>query len=286
MVRSLILFLSILLCVHFGYSQVEKKKPVKCDCSSTRVQDSLVEKYFDNGAQKIPGMYNNPSWQLYCDSIIALCPNIAYAYRQKGIPYIKNGEYEKTFSLYEKMVELDPKAWTAYRGFCKCIFTKDYEGAIIDFQKAQQLLPNGFEMDHSYLFYEGLCNLELGNYSKAEENLKQDISIQTKGNPSNTEDIHFNTLLYVGILYYEMKENEKAKDYLLKCLNRYKELPDANYYLALVYGREGNAELKNKYLQIAKETKSQGYGTNEDNVYYAYYPHQITLYEIEKELHK
>jgi tetratricopeptide (TPR) repeat protein len=141
-------------------------------------------------------------------------------------------------------------------------------------------------MDHTYLFYEGLCNLELGNYSKAEENLKQDISIQTKGNPSITEDIHFNTLLYVGILYYEMKENEKAKDYLLKCLSRYKELPDANYYLALVYGREGNAALKGKYLQIAKETKSQGYGTNEDNVYYAYYPHQITLYEIEKELHK
>ena len=286
MVRSLILLLSILLFARPGYSQVEKKKPVKCDCTSIRVQDSLSEKYIDNGALKLPGAYNNPSWQLYCDSIIALCPNIAYAYRAKGIPYIKNGEYEKVFSLYEKMVELDPKAWTAYRGFCKCIFTKDYEGAILDFQKAQQLLPNGFEMDHTYLFFEGLCNLELGNYSQAEKNLMQDISIQTKGNSSNTEDIHFNTLLYVGILYYEMKENEKAKDYLLKCLSRYKELPDANYYLALVYGREGNAELRNKYLQIAKETKSQGYGTNEDNVPYAYYPHQITLYEIEKELRK
>jgi tetratricopeptide (TPR) repeat protein len=284
MVRSLILFLSFLLFTFFGYSQVTPRQAGKCNCSSERVQDSLVEKYFNNGAEKVPGMYNNPAWQLYCDTILALCPNIAYAYRQKGIPYIKNGEYEKAFSLYEKMVELDPKAWTAYRGFCKCIFTKDYEGAIIDFQKAQQLLPNGFEMDHTYFFYEGLCNLELGNYSKAEENLKQDIFIQTKGIILNEGDVHFNTLLYVGILYYEMRENEKAKTYLLKCLSRYKELPDANYYLALVYAREGNAALKEKYLRIAKETRSKGYSSNEDNLYYAYYPHQITAYEIEKEL--
>ena len=285
MVRSLILFLSLLLFAHFGYSQVAPKKSVKCDCSSKRVQDSLVEKYIDNGAQKLPCRYNEPAWQLYCDTVIALCPNIAYAYREKGIPYLKNGEYEKAFLNNNKAVELDPKAWTAYRGFCKSIFTKDYEGAIIDFQKAQQLLPNGFEMDHTYLFYEGLCNLELGNYVKAEANFKQDISIQTSGNIEKEGDVHFNTLLYVGILYYEMKNNEKAKEYLLKCLNKYKELPEANYYLALVYKRESNTELKDKYLQIAKQTIGQ-YTNNEDNLYYVNYPHQITRFEIAEELAK
>lgn len=280
MVRSLILFLSILFCSHSSLCQSVQRP--KCDCNNKMVQDSLLERFLDNAADKLPYMYNNPAWAYYCDSIILLCPNIAYAYRQKAIPYIKNGEYEKAFALNDKAVELDPKAWTAYRGFLKCIFTKDYEGAIIDFQKVQQLIPNGFEMDHTYLFFEGLCNLELGNYSKAEENLKQDILIQ-KGNDKEN-NAHFNTLFYMGVLYYEMKDNEKAKEYLLQCLSSYKELPDANYYLGLVYKRENNGGLSDKYLQMAKQFKLQGYGLNEDNIYYAYYPHQISLYEIDKEL--
>ncbi len=83
-----------------------------------------------------------------------------------------------------------------------------------------------------------------------------------------------------------MKDNDRAKEYLQKCLAIYKELPDANYYLALLYKRENNSELKNKYLLIAKQAKLKGHDLNEDNVYYAYYPHQITLYEINQELQK
>ena len=179
---------------------------------------------------------------------------------------------------------MDPLHWTAYRGFLKCIFTKDYDGAILDFQKAQQYSRDDYVMDHTYCFYEGLCNLELGNYSMAEKNLTRDISIQTGGDKDKETSAHYNSLLYLGIVYYEMKDNDKAKEYLLKCMAIYKELPEANYYLALIYERENNAELKLKYLQIAKESSLKGFGLNEDNVYDAYYPHQVTLYEIEEEM--
>jgi tetratricopeptide (TPR) repeat protein len=255
--------------------------PAKCDCSSKKVRDSLSEKYLTNGAQKYS--YNGPQWQLYCDSLIVLCPNIAAAYQLKAIPYIKYGDYAKAFPLEDKAVELEPKNFTAYRGFLKCIFTKDYEGAIIDFQNAQRLTSNSYEMDHTYFFYQGLCNLELGNYSIAEGNFKQDISIQSGPDLKKQNTVHFNTFLYIGILYYEMKDNDKAKEYLQKCLAIYKEHPDANYYMAMLYKRESNRDLKNKYLQTAKRSKLLGYGLNEDNVYYAYYPHQITLYEINQE---
>jgi len=238
----------------------------------------LIEKYLVKGAEKYS--YNSPQWQLYCDSLIAICPNIAEAYQLKAIPYIKYGDYAKAFPLEDKAVELEPKNYTAYRGFLKCIFTKDYEGAIIDFKKAQQLTPNSYEMDHTYPFYEGLCNLELGNYSLAEENFKKDILIQTGGDTAKQNKVHFNTFLYIGILYYEMKDNEKARKNLQKCIAVYKAHPDANYYLGMLYKREQNTELKNKYLEIAKQAKSKGYSMNEDNLYYAYYPHQITLYEI------
>jgi tetratricopeptide (TPR) repeat protein len=281
MVKSLILFLNFLLLPLLFSCQTRQPK-LLCDCSSKIVQDSLIEKYIDNGAQKLNHLYNNPNWQLYCDSLIALCPNIAVSYQQKAVPFIKNGDYAIAFPLEDKAVELDPKRYMAYRGFCKFLFMKDYEGAIVDFQKAQQLTPNGYEMDHTYFFYEGVCNLELSDYSKSEKNFEHDILIQTGGDKKKS--IHFNTLLYVGILYYEMKKNDKAKEYLLKCLSEYPEFPDANYYLALVYKSENNNALKKKYLEIAREKIKQRFGINEDGVYYANYPYQITLYEIEQEI--
>jgi uncharacterized protein HemY len=81
-----------------------------------------------------------------------------------------------------------------------------------------------------------------------------------------------------------MNENEKARENLQKCIATYQSHPDANYYLGMLYKRQQNKELTNKYLAIAKQSKTKGYDINEDNIYYSYYPHQITLYEINKEL--
>ena len=280
MVKSLISFLSLVLTFSFCIAQNKQDSIVTCNCNSKTVQDSLVEKYIDSGAEK--HSYNTPQWNLYCDSLIHICPNIAVAYQHKAIPFIKNGEYEKAFALEDKAAMLDPIIYTSYRGFLKCIFTKDYRGAIIDFKKAQQLVPNGYEMDHTFFFYIGLCYLEMNKYSLAEENLKHDVLVQTGGD--TTQTIHFNTSFYLGVLYYEMKNYSLAKQYLLRCLNVYKQHPDANYYLGLIYKKENNNSLANEYLHIAKQAFEDKYGLNEDNVYYANYPHQIRLYEVEQAL--
>ena len=280
MVKSFALFLNFLLITSLSFCQQTEQKKVKCDCTSKQVRDSLIEKYLDNLVQKV--WYNTPQWQLTCDSVIAICPNIAEAYQLKAIPFIKYGDYAKAFPLEDKAVELAPKEFTAYRGFLKCIFTKDYEGAIIDFQKAQQLVPNSFEMDHSYFFYEGLCNLELGHYLKAEENFKKDIRIQTGGDTTKT--VHYNSLFYLGVLYYEMKNYPLAKKYLLKCISIYQQHPEANYYLAMVFMKTKKYLLEKKYLEISKQAFKDGYNLIEDNIYYANYPHQITPYEVEQAL--
>jgi tetratricopeptide (TPR) repeat protein len=279
MVRLLILFLSCLITITGCFRHPVATEVVTTGCSNSYFQDSLIRVYIDSGAAKLPGGYNNPAWQLYCDSVLAICPGTAAAYQLKAMPYIKNGEYENAFRLVDSAVVYGPVAYTAYRGFLKCIFTKDYEGAITDFQKAQQLTPNGGEMDHTYKFYEALCNLELGNYAAAETLFNEDIFIQTGGD--KTKRPHYNTLLYVGILYYEMKNDPRAKEYLLKCIDYFQKLPEANYYLALVYEREGNNVLKKKYLEIARQSLKEGLTMNEDNLYYANYPHQVTLYEVE-----
>jgi tetratricopeptide (TPR) repeat protein len=281
MEKLLMLFLSGLSMLPYGCGS---SLPVRAlpDCTDKRIQDSLLKKYIENGAYKLPHHYNDPAWPLYCDSVMAICPNIASVYQLKALPHIKYGDYEKAFALNNKAVQLDPAGYTAYRGFLKCIFTKDYEGALIDFTTAEQLIPRGIIMDHTYAFYEGLCNLELGNYPQAEQNFKKDIYRQTNGDPGKKP--HYNTLLYMGILYYEMNLDTPAKEYLLNCLSVYNQLPEANYYLALIYQRQKNTALQGKYLQAAKEAYSKGYRLNEDNMYYANYPHQVTLYEIEQAL--
>lgn len=267
----------LLLTAHLSACQPATSQAPPDPCFNRKYQDSLVAHYIEHGAQQFS--YLDPRWTQYCDSLITICPNIAVAYREKAIPLIKDGKFEEAFALEDKAVALDPKQWLAYRGFLKCIFAKDYEGALLDFQAAAQLTPNGVEMDHTYPFFEGLCNLELGRYAQAEANFQRDM--QQQRGPSGQRDIHFNTLFYVGVLYYEMQQYGPAATYLDRCLRAYSQHPDANYYLALVHRAQGNEPLARRHLDLARQALAKGYLLNEDNLYYSNYPHQITDYEVD-----
>jgi tetratricopeptide (TPR) repeat protein len=268
--KSLILFLSLFLTPVLGYSQTE------IDCSSKVVQDSLLE-VFSKKAWKFG--YNHPIWEASWDSLIAICPNIAEAYQEKAIPYLKSGDYAKAFELEDKAVELDPKRWIAYRGFLHCIFTKNYEKALSDFQLAEQMVPNASVMDHTYSFFCGLSYLETGALEQAEKMFLKDIEQQKSRGKDN--DIHFNTLLYLGIVQFEMKEFIEAEKSLRESLRYYSQLPEANYFLAQVLKAIGNTDA-NLYFEKAKECFNQGYSMNEDNEAYVNYPRQISLVEIER----
>ncbi len=252
------------------------------DCGNRKFRDSLIVRYADNGAEKLPYMYNNPAWGLYLDSILSICPDIAAAYQLKAVPAIKNGEYAKAYRLDERAAELDSQQFMSYLGFLKCIFTKDYSGAIIDFNRAIRIIPGGGEMDHSFYFYLGICYLELGNYPEAEINFNKDIFSQNGGD--STREIHFNSLLYMGITKSAMNETDSAEIYFKKCLRIYEDLPEANYYLALIYKKRNETDLEKRYLEIAQKSILENYSMNEDNLYYVNYPRQITLYEVRREL--
>lgn len=252
------------------------------DCNSKRVQDSLMDKYLEKGAYQYGA--NSLKRQLYYDSLIAICPNIAQVYRERAIPYVKSGNYGRAFALEDKAVELDPKSWLDYRAFLKCIFTKDYEGAIIDFDEAEKLAPDNFVMDHSYWFYKGLCYLELKQYEASKKCLLRDVWLQTKDDTTQRK-AHYNSYLYLGILHLEMKQFAQAELYLKKTLQQFSKLPDANFYLAMTYKAVNNQEYR-KFLGAAHAAVMSGFKQNEDNEFYAYYPYQITLFEIEEELSK
>ena len=110
----------------------------------------------------------------------------------------------------------------------------------------------------------------------------KDAAIQTSGDSSKS--IHFNTLFYIGVLNYEMKNYTKAKKYFLQSLESFSEFPDANYYMALLYESYGNAALKKIYLQKAKYAIERGFKMSEDDVIFVNYPRQISIYEVKQKL--
>ena len=272
--KSLRLFLSLLLLAHCGQGQPTAR--AGAPCGSQPNQDSLVARFLTNGAHRIS--YLDPRWALYCDSLIAACPTFAYAYQQKAMPLIKTGKYEETFALLNRAVALDPNHWLAYRGFLKCIFTKDYDGALLDFEQAARLKPNGREMDHTYPFFRGLCQLELGRFARAEAEFNRDLAQQRGADGKG--DVHFNTLLYVGIAYLEMKKHDLAATHLQQCLRAYPQHPEANYYAALVARAQGDEAAAQQYLATAQKALLGGYRLNEDNIFYTNYPRQITEFEV------
>ena len=270
MAKLLTLFFSLFFLSLQGFSQQ------LIDCQSKSVQDSLFELYSEKARDF---GFNSPGWDLTYDSLLAICPNIAEAYQEKSIPHISNGNYERAFEYIDKAVELDPHRWLSYRGYLNCIYTRNYEKAISDFETAQKLIPNGFIQDHTYSFYLALSHMELGDYMQAEGYFLKDIAQQKRGEAKN--DIHFNSLLYFGLLYYLTNEFDKAEVYFRDCLRLYEQLPMANYYMAMTLKVMGNKQ-QEVYFEKAKQYILEGYKINEPNSLYVNYPRQITLYEIEK----
>jgi tetratricopeptide (TPR) repeat protein len=268
MVKSLMLFISLLLVGGCSFAQ-------NIDCSSQTVRDSLFTLYSSKAGQY---SFLDDAWEMTYDSLLAICPNIAEAYQEKGHPYVANGNYEKAFEYNNKAVELDPVRWTGYRGYLNFVYTKNYEKAIVDFLEAERLTPNGFIQDHTYAFFMAISYMELGEFDKAETYFLKDIAQQKRGEGKN--DIHFNSLLYFGVLYYVMNEFDKAELYLRDCLQLYEQHPIANYYLALTLKVTGNSQ-KDMYFEKAKQYILEGYKLNEPYTYVSF-PREITLHEVEK----
>jgi tetratricopeptide (TPR) repeat protein len=250
---------------------------VAAQCIDQKYKDSIVQHYLKDLAWQKG--YNHPNWDRYCDTVIALCPDIAEAYREKAIPHIKYANLAIAMPLEDKAVELSPGEWLDYRAFLKVIFTKDYEGALVDFENAEKQKPLGGLMDHTYSFYKGLSYLGLGEYSKAIDALDQDI--KTQSNYSKDAYIHFNTFLFLGIAHYKNNNLIEAENYINRCLKNYEAHPDALYYLGMI-----NTQNNNKTEALANFTKSLnalkiGYSMNEDNESYCNYPFQITTFEVE-----
>ena len=77
------------------------------------------------------------------NKVIAIKPNYAYAYYNRGIVYAKTGRYQLAIEDYNKAIAIEPDYVDAYnnRGIAYCVFGR-YRRAVEDFNEAIRLKPD------------------------------------------------------------------------------------------------------------------------------------------------
>lgn len=234
-------------------------------------QDTIIEKYVYNCADNYN--YNFPEYQACIDSGLAIDSTIAYLWQQKAMPYFKQMKYSVGMPYLDNAVKYDNNRWLAYRGFIKCIFQKDYKGAIEDFKECIAKYGNSFEMDHTYNFYIGLSHLQLNNFSLAEKIFKKELD--SARNLFGTGEEHYLDLFYYGIAKYEQQKWDEAILAFNKALDKYPKFSDAQHYKAISLYRIGKKDAGQQTAEKSIKNKKLGYTINEDNAIYERYPYQL-----------
>lgn len=245
--------------------------------SQKLTKDQVYDKYLKNGAYKVS--YYNPKYQKYLDSALAILPKDPYLWQQKAMPLFKKKQYELGFLALDNALKYDDEfdTYHSYHAFIKCIFQKNYNDANKEFDVLISKSSKGVIMDHTYYFYKALSLLQLNRLDEAEDNFNKSFKfgLDNKFDPNPTE------LFYMGIVFYEKEQYEKAIKYFDDCLKQYPQFSDALYYKA-----KCKYYLKDKVLalQLLKEVRnyySQGYSINEANAFYEDYPYQIKKWMVD-----
>lgn len=249
----------------------EQQLSIDLEAIKTR-QDSIIMQYATNGAHKYNYRYELPEWQEALDAGLQVDSTIAYLWQQKAMPYFKNRKYEVGMHYLDKAVRYDRKRYIPYRGFIKCIFSKRYQEAIVDFEESIRIWGDTYEMDHTYTFYIALSQLMLNEFEKAESNFKKTIADQTV----SMGEAHHLDLFYYAITLYELRKYEEALRVFDQTLKQYPKFSDALYYKALCLLRTDApvAEYERLIMQ-GQEYAKQGYTINEGNAVYEPYPYQV-----------
>ena len=241
--------------------------------STNKVHDAIVEEFLTNCAEKHNYVYEMTEWQDCLDQGLKKDSTVAHLWQEKAMPYFKCKKYEVGMQYLDKAVLYNKQEWLPYRGFIKCIFSRNYKDAIKDLEECIKLYGNGYRMDHTYSFYIGLCYLQLNEYKKAEELFDAYVNDIYK-NRQKLE--HPTAYFYQGIAKYELKKWGEAIAIFDKAIKIYPEFSDAKYYKAICWLKQGKPKEEVIALAgIAREDSAKGFSINEDNAIYETYPYQM-----------
>ncbi|HEU5168577.1 MAG TPA: tetratricopeptide repeat protein [Chitinophagaceae bacterium] len=270
---KLLLFITALLiftsCKEHGRLSHEVASKLNQDSIKAK-QDSIIEKYLKQGAWK--HHYYSKKWNFYIDEGLKQDSTIAYLWQQKAMPFFKQRKYEVGLLYLDQAVKYDT-FWLDYRGFIKCIFGKTYKDALVDFEECKKRKNNGYIMDHSYDFYMALCYLQLNEFQTALSILKSNIDKTEK--EKGKDWIHHLDLFYLGVIYYELGDYDKAIAAFDRSIAKYSNFSDAKFYKGQCIGLKGDSVKGVDLIKEAKKDFQEGSTINEDNSLYELYPYQV-----------
>lgn len=239
--------------------------------NSQNNRQNIIDTYLNNGAYRYH--YTLQGWEDYVNLGLEKDPTIAELWQAKALPYWKMKKYDLAVACYDKAVLYDRKNYLGRRGYLKCIFQKDYKGAIADMELAEKEFGYAYENDHSYPFYIALCYLQLNEFVKAEQVLQKDFdkTIKERG----VSGIHYLDLFCMGIVQYELRKYDEAILYFDRSLAEYPNFSDAQYYKGLCLLQKNDNSTAELLMREAKSNFEQGYTLNEDDAFYEPYPYMV-----------
>ncbi|BDS10782.1 tetratricopeptide repeat protein [Aureispira anguillae] len=240
--------------------------------SSELSQEKIIAQYLKNGAWN--HHYLTKEWDKWINKGLQKDSTIAYLWQQKALPFWKQKKYQLAVTYYDKAVIYDRQQWLSRLGFLKCIFAKDYQGALNDLIAYINEFGSTYEQDHALAFYIGICHLQLNQYDKALHVLSENAKKQEKENGADW--LHFLDRYYLAIAHYELDNYQAAIAELDKVLEIYPNFSDAQYYKSICLNYMGKKEAAKALMRLGKQNFENGYTFNEDSSSYETYPYQIT----------
>lgn len=176
------------------------------------------------------------------------------AWMERSVSFNKAGDFEKGFEYLNKAVELSPSSHLGYRGWIRLRKMRDYDKALIDFDRLDSLTPNfvdapwGEDID----FLRGECYFGKKNYQKAIELFNRNI----KNQKEDWADIH--SFVYLGICEYELGNYEKSIVEFQRALKQSERVPESYFGIAKAYQKLGEIEkAKENILKAEKNIVSK-----------------------------
>ena len=189
------------------------------------------------------------------------------------VKFNKAGDFHTGFKYLNKAVELNPTSHLGYRGWIRLRKIRDYDNALVDFDRLDSLTPNfvdapwGEDID----FLRGECYFGKKEYQKAIELFNRNIQNQKE----DWADVQ--SFVYLGLCEYELGNYEKAISQFKRALKQSEYVPESFFGMAKAYQKLGQIEKAKE--NILKAENSMHY--KRDDVYNEFL-NEIYMSEIQE----
>jgi len=197
--------------------------------------------------------------------------NNSDAWMERSVSFNKAGDFKKGFEYLDKAVELNPSSHLGYRGWIRLRKIRDFDQALVDFDRLDSLTPNFIDAPwgENIDFLRGECHYGNNDYVRAIESFDRSV----KNQKEDWADIQ--TFVYLGICEYKLGNYEKAISEFKRALKQSESTCEAHFNLAMSYEKLGDLDKAKEHIIKAEDNISY-----KRDDFYNEYLNEIYLSEI------